>query len=100
MKASVKFRIKNGIPFSIETISGKQYRCGICGKIFFVRDELELHLQKEDIKDFKDYKFPELYRNISINVVYVQDVRDTTNSKYPRLQKGDKLLKRDDDFNK
>jgi len=40
-------------------------------------------------------KFPELDKNLTISVIYSQDIRDLTNPKYPRLQKGDKLLKKD-----
>ena len=93
MKLSAKFRLKNKLPFSIETLSGKQFRCGICGEIFFKRDKLEKHLLTEKGKPFDKLKFPELYRNIAVTVIYTQDIRDITNPKYPRLTKGDKLLR-------
>lgn len=91
-KLTAKFRIKDKVPFSIETFSGKIFRCGVCGTIFFSRDELEKHLPNEKNNIFRDLKFPELDKNITISVIYTQDIRDLTNPKYPRLQKGDKLL--------
>lgn len=91
-KLTAKFRIKDKVPFSIETLSGKIFRCGLCGIIFFSRDELEHHLPTEKGNIKENLKFPELDRNISINVIYTQDIRDLTNPKYPRLTKGDKLL--------
>jgi hypothetical protein len=91
-KLTAKFRMKNKIPFSIETISGKIFRCGVCGKIFFSRDELEHHLPVEKNKVYDELQFPELDKNISINVIYTQDIRDLTNPKYPRLQRGDILF--------
>jgi len=94
-KLTAKFRIKDKVPFSIETFSGKIFRCGVCGTIFFSRDELERHLPLEKNKIYDDLKFPELDKNLTISVIYSQDIRDLTNPKYPRLQKGDKLLKKD-----
>ncbi len=91
LKLTAKFRIKNGIPFAIETLSGTQYRCGICRKVFFDRKELENHLKKE--KSDVDFNFPEINKNICVNVVYSTDLRDLTNPEHPRLNKGEKLLK-------
>jgi hypothetical protein len=92
-KLTAKLRIKDEVPFSIETLSGRQYRCGICGKIFYKRDKLDRHLQTEKGKKYKQLLFPEINRNISVSVIYTQDIRDLTNPKYPRLTKGDMLFK-------
>lgn len=92
-KLTAKFRMKEKVPFSIETFSGKIYRCGICGKLFYTREELDKHLPAEKNKNYDDLMFPELNKNLTISVVYTQNIRDLTNPKYPRLQKGDKLLK-------
>ena len=92
MKLNIKFRVKESVPFSIETLSGRQFRCGVCGKLFFDRDELDIHLKNETYDEGENLAFPELDRNISVMVLYTQDIRDRTNTKYPRLHKGDKLL--------
>lgn len=92
-KLTAKFRVKEKVPFSIETFSGKIFRCGICGKIFFSREELDKHLPAERNKNYDELQFPELNKNLVISVVYTQDIRDLTNPKYPRLQKGDKMFK-------
>jgi len=91
LKLTARFRIKNGIPFAIETLSGRQYRCGNCGKVFFNRKELDSHLLNESKKTI--FNFPELNKNISITVIYSQDVRERTNPSYPKLKKGEKLFK-------
>ncbi len=93
-KLTAKFRLKEKVPFSIETFSGKIFRCGVCGKIFFSREELDKHLPGERNKNYDELQFPELNRNLVISVVYTQDIRDLTNPKYPRLQKGDKMFKK------
>ena len=96
-KLTVKLRIKNGVPFAIETLTGLQFRCGVCGKVYWHREELDRHLEMEigSTVDYKKLNFPELDRNISVRVIYTQDIRDLTNPKYPRLVRGDKLLKID-----
>lgn len=93
-KLTVKLRIKNGVPFAIETLTGLQFRCGVCGKVYWHRDELDKHLKIESpvSTDSKKLLFPELDKNISVRAIYTQDIRDLTNPKYPRLVKGDNLL--------
>lgn len=94
-KVTVKLRIKNGVPFAIETLTGQQYRCGVCGKVFWHREELDKHLQYETSVDNRKLQFPELDMNVSVRAIYTQDIRDLTNPKYPRLVKGDKLFTKD-----
>ena len=94
-KLTAKLRIKNKVPFAIETLTGQQFRCGVCGKIYYHRDELDRHLQLERNKEVKKLQFPELDRNIRVSVIYTQDIRDLTNPRYPRLVRGDKLFKLD-----
>lgn len=91
-KLTAKFRIKDNVPFSIETLSGKIFRCGVCGKVFFSRKSLENHIPSEKKNYGENLHFPELNMNISLSVIYTQDIRDLANPKYPRLQKGDKFL--------
>ena len=92
LKLSVKFRVKNKIPFSIENLSGIQYRCGVCGRAFFSREKLDKHLLNEKYNDNTDLQFPEVEKNIDISVIYTQDIKDLTNPKYPKLKKGDKIF--------
>jgi hypothetical protein len=92
LKMSVKFRIKNKIPFSIEKLSGTQFRCGVCGKIFFSREKLDNHLLDEKYNSNTDLQFPEIEKNLDIRVIYTKDIKDLTNPKYPRLKKGDKIF--------
>ncbi len=97
LKMTVKFRMKNKIPFSIENLSGTQFRCGVCGKIYFSREEIDRHLIKEKISEDAPLQFPELDKNLDVRVIYSQDIRDLTNPKFPKLKKGDKLFIEKDD---
>lgn len=92
-KLKVKFRLKNGLPFSIENLSGTLFRCGSCGKIFYSRTELDNHLLTETPPQEEEYKFPEVNRNVTVSLIYTTDLRDLTNSEFPILHRGDKLLK-------
>ncbi len=91
MKLSAKFRVKNGVPFSIEKLQGTFFRCGVCGKTYNTRKEIEKHLKNEKPGSDTKLKFPELFSNVSVNVLYIRDIRDVTNSKFPKLNKGDKF---------
>ena len=92
LKMTVKFRVKNKIPFSIENLSGTQFRCGVCGKIFYTRDEIDKHLLREKLDEKVVLQFPELDRNLDIRVIYTQDLRDLTNPRFPRLKRGDNIF--------
>lgn len=94
-KIKVKLRTKNGIPFAIETLSGVQFRCGICGQVFLERSELEKHLSSKDVSKLNEsnFKFPEFNMNVLVKVIYTQDIKDVTNPDYPKLRKGEKFLK-------
>jgi len=92
MKLSVRFRKKYNIPFSIEQLSGTQYRCGVCGDVFLSRPELETHLKREKSVPGKQLKFPRLNENIDVRVLYSQDLHDRTNPEHPRLRKGDYIF--------
>ncbi len=91
MKITVKFRIKDGKPFSIETLSGHQFRCGICGEVFFNRSDIEKHLEQET-HEAENLKFPELNKNISVSVLYTEDVKDITNPMHSRVKAGESIL--------
>ena len=96
MKLSVRFREKFGTPFSIEKLSGTQFRCGICGRIFYDRKELDVHLRNEAKRNDGKAVFPPLNKNVSVTVVYSLDVNEAVNPNRPRLNKGDNPYKQGD----
>lgn len=73
-----KYRIKNGIKYSIENLCGRQYRCHHCGYIFYSEKEIFRHLEfinkQQDIT--RKNKIPKLYDNISVNLLYSEDIKD------------------------
>ena len=91
-KMTVKFRKKNNVPYSIGKLSGTQFRCGNCGKVFFTRNEIDIHLNSEKPSGNRQRAFPELNKNLDLRVIYTQDIRDLTNPKFLKLKKGEEFF--------
>jgi len=92
MKLSVKFRTKGYVPFAIEKLNGIQYRCGVCGEVFFSRSHLDKHLRREKKVSSNKLKFPDLNKVVSVRVLYTQDLNDCINPEYPKLKRGDQIF--------
>jgi len=93
-KLSVKFRKRNGIPYSIERLSGIQFRCRRCNGIFRTHAELDRHLE-EELRDDPRHankvssSCPNLGDNTTVTVLYAIDIGDKMKKKYLHLKKGD-----------
>jgi hypothetical protein len=93
-KLSVKFRKRNGIPYSIEQMSGMQFRCRRCNTVFRSLKELDRHLAEELNGDPRHVNkvlpgCPNLGDNTTVTVLYALDIRDKMKKKYLRLKEGD-----------
>jgi uncharacterized C2H2 Zn-finger protein len=93
-KLSVKFRRRNGIPYSIERMSGMQFRCRRCNTIFRSLKELDRHLVGESKGDPRNVnrtspECPNLGDNTTVTVLYALDISDKIKKKYLRLKEGD-----------
>jgi len=79
MKLSAKFREKDGVPYSIEKPTGTQFRCGVCGGVFYHKNELDKHLKYEKKNlPLKNLKFPRTNEKITVNLYYFQDTKEST----------------------
>jgi hypothetical protein len=85
----VKFRKRRGIPFSIERLSGVQYRCRACNKVFLKREELEAHLESQ----MESHRLcrssgeaPKLGENLTVKVLYALDLLDNLKKEYFRSE--------------
>ncbi|NIA31277.1 MAG: hypothetical protein GWP06_15380 [Actinobacteria bacterium] len=91
-KISAKFRRKNGVPFSIERLSGMQYRCRICNALFYSENEMYRHLKKhEKSHEKRDHHVPQLDHLVSTKVLYTLDLYDRGRAKYIKLSDGEEL---------
>lgn len=81
----VKFRKRRGIPYAVERLSGVQYRCRACNKLFLGKEDLEKHLDA-NIENHRVGKLsdecPRLNMNLMIKVIYTEDLLDSLKKEY------------------
>ena len=81
----VKFRKRKGVPFAVERLSGVQYRCRACNRLFLEKDELDKHLdaKMEGHHAGKPLdETPKLNENLLIKVIYILDIIDSLKKEY------------------
>lgn len=81
----VKFRKRKGIPYAVERLSGTQYRCRACNRVFLEREELDSHLNaKTDAHNVgkPSGEAPKLNENLLTRVIYIQDIIDSLKKDY------------------
>lgn len=91
-KIQAKFRRRDGVPFAIEQLSGRQYRCRHCNTVYRTEKEINRHLKTVAVsskgkKITIDAKTPSINRNTDINVLYSYDINDMMRRKYLKLSK-------------
>ncbi len=47
-RISVRRQNRFGIPVAIERFRGRQYRCLVCGAVFYELDELDAHVRRAE----------------------------------------------------
>jgi len=94
-KVNAKFRKRHGVPYTIEQLSGRQYRCRHCNEVFFNEKELDVHiknlLSNDDKAKFRiSNTSPKLSTNVDVRVYYTYDINDKLKRQWLKLKKGDK----------
>lgn len=87
-KVKAQFRRYKDIPFSIEKLSGVQYRCRVCNKIFLEKKELMSHLESERQNPNKSIAHPERPKPgqmVIVSALYTQDVQDLLRNEFLKL---------------
>jgi uncharacterized C2H2 Zn-finger protein len=88
-----RFRKRNGVPYAIESLTGRQYRCRICNAIFYSADEFEKHLNyeaKTNSGKKVNNKCPKLDNTISVLVYYTEDILNAFKAvKVKKFKKGE-----------
>jgi hypothetical protein len=72
-----KFRKRNGVPYTVERLTGAQYRCRLCNTVFFDKKKLENHLKLEirsGVKKKVNTKCPKIDDTINTIVFYAEDI--------------------------
>ena len=93
-KIKAKFRRRNGVPYAIETFSGRQFRCRHCNEIFHREKDIDLHLrivaQSAEGGRIQPHRLvPRIDMNVVINALYVYDVADRMHKQWLKMKKTD-----------
>ena len=94
-KISAKFRKRYGIPYAIEQLAGRQFRCRHCNQVFLREKELDNHinflLKSGDKAGPRVSQFsPKLSYNTDVHVLYTYDISDRMKRQWLKMKKGDK----------
>jgi len=89
-----KFRRRHGVPFAIEQVSGRQFRCRHCNTVFYTEKQIDAHLRKVANTSGKtkvpiDPMTPPLSRTVEVRLLYTYDIKDHLQRKWLRLKRGD-----------
>jgi uncharacterized C2H2 Zn-finger protein len=93
-KIHARFRRFHGVPYAIERLSGKQFRCRHCNKVFFSEKELQRHIAVvQDHGEDSNHKVaqtcPALSSSISLSVLYTYDLWDRMKKEWLKLRPGE-----------
>ena len=87
-KIDVRFRKYKEVPFSIEKLSGVQYRCRMCNRVFLDKKTLMAHLETEAQQNESPTvhsEAPQIGQAVRVSVLYTQDVRDVLHKEFLKL---------------
>lgn len=89
-----RFRKRRGVPYAIEQLSGRQFRCRHCNEVFIYEKDLEQHVrlvlkQEEGGKARVSPKTPVLSSNTEVRVLYTYDIMDKMKRQWLKLRSGD-----------
>jgi len=93
-KIHAKFRRRHGVPYAIEQLSGRQFRCRHCSEVFLTEREMDRHikavLSSEEKSKFRvNWSSPKLSSNVEVRVIYTYDLVDKMKRQWLKLKKSD-----------
>jgi len=93
-RISARFRKRDGIPYAIEYLSGRQYRCRHCNSVFVREKDLESHIRRVLRSEQQGarrvcQKAPELSTNTEVRVIYTYDIMDKMKRPWLKLKSGE-----------
>jgi hypothetical protein len=89
-----KFRRRNGVPYAVEQLSGRQFRCRHCDELFLSEKDLDRHIRQvirnEGKKPAKvSPKAPALSSSVTVRALYTYDIMDKMKRQWLKLKRGD-----------
>jgi len=93
-KIHARFRRRHGVPYAIEQLSGKQFRCRHCNEVFFTEKELQHHISAlGKSREVSNYRVspasPALSSSIPLTILYTYDILDKMKRKWLKLKPGE-----------
>lgn len=89
-----KYRKRRGVPYAVEQLSGRQYRCRHCNEIFFNEKSLDAHINNVIAADDSAKKrispaCPALSSSVQVSALYTYDLTDKMKKQWLKLRKDD-----------
>jgi len=93
-KLNAKFRKRNGVPYAVEYLTGKQFRCRHCNEIFLAETDLDGHIKQllktSDREEFRVSAFcPKVSSNTDVRVLYTYHIGDRMKRQWLTMKQGD-----------
>jgi hypothetical protein len=93
-KIHAKFRKRHGVPYAIEQLSGRQFRCRHCNEVYYSEKQLLRHISAVgDSQGKSNHRAtpasPALSSSISLTVLYTYDILDKMKKKWLKLKPGE-----------
>jgi hypothetical protein len=89
-----KFRKRYGVPYAIEQLSGKQFRCRHCNEVYFSERELQQHISNVVESGGKSNRRPSLASpalssSVMMTVFYTYDITDRLKKEWLKMKPGE-----------
>jgi hypothetical protein len=75
-RISVRRQNRFGIAVAIERFRGRQYRCLVCGTVFYELDELDAHVRRDEAPGSDSPDLPRFDEPLLIRIFYSKDIRE------------------------
>jgi len=89
-----KFRRRNGVPYAVEQLSGRQFRCRHCAEVFLSEKELDRHIRRLILTgrgkpEKVSTKAPVLSSSVTVRALYTYDIMDKMKRQWLKLKRND-----------
>jgi len=89
-----KFRKRKGVPYAVEQLSGKQFRCRHCNTVLLYEREFDAHVRtlvhsQEKGRTKVKVATPEISSSLNVRVLYTYDIMDKMKKQWLKLKDGD-----------
>ena len=93
-KIHARYRKRRGVPYAVEQLSGRQFRCRHCNGVFLTERQFDTHV-RQVLADSPNNarkvatRAPELSTTVMVRVLYTYDIADKMKRQWLKLKPGD-----------